>query len=153
MYGPLKFKYANYQNANYTKTGRTSLKFRLINQRGDFSFAFFSGGLLNPKLISVSNFIAFANPKAPLYPRLALGKSWDIMTVTWTSGYNIDEAVPFVEWGWKGQNKSVPLQGHSHFIGTACVEHLQEVWDGAILDSYIQVSLKICGQTWSTHTS
>lgn len=25
------------------------------------------------------------------------------MTVTWTSGYNIDEAIPFVEWGWKGQ--------------------------------------------------
>ncbi|XP_006362452.1 probable inactive purple acid phosphatase 27 [Solanum tuberosum] len=103
---PLKFKYANYQNANYTKTGRTSLKFRLINQRGDFSFAFFSGGVSNPKLIGVSNFVAFANPKAPLYPRLALGKSWDIMTVTWTSGYNIDEAVPFVEWGWKGQEQT-----------------------------------------------
>lgn len=27
------------------------------------------------------------------------------MTVTWTSGYNIDEAVPFVEWGWKGQEQ------------------------------------------------
>ena len=25
------------------------------------------------------------------------------MTVTWTSGYNIDEAVPFVEWGLKGE--------------------------------------------------
>jgi hypothetical protein len=24
------------------------------------------------------------------------------MTVTWTSGYNIKEAVPFVEWGEKG---------------------------------------------------
>ncbi|OIT04744.1 PREDICTED: nucleotide pyrophosphatase/phosphodiesterase-like [Nicotiana attenuata] len=100
---PLKFKFANYNNVNYTRTGKTSLKFRLINQRGDFSFAFFSGGLSNPKLIAISNHIAFANPKAPLYPRLALGKSWDIMTVTWTSGYNIDEAVPFVEWGWKGQ--------------------------------------------------
>lgn len=27
------------------------------------------------------------------------------MTVTWTSGYNIDEAVPFVEWGIKGGNQ------------------------------------------------
>ncbi|XP_019070186.2 nucleotide pyrophosphatase/phosphodiesterase-like isoform X2 [Solanum lycopersicum] len=71
---PLKFKFANYSNVKYTKTGKTSLKFRLINQRGDFSFAFFSGGLQN-------------------------------MTVTWTSGYNIDEAVPFVEWGWKGQEQ------------------------------------------------
>lgn len=25
------------------------------------------------------------------------------MTVTWTSGYNIDEAYPLVQWGWKGQ--------------------------------------------------
>lgn len=25
------------------------------------------------------------------------------MVVTWTSGYNIDEATPFVEWGWADQ--------------------------------------------------
>jgi hypothetical protein len=25
------------------------------------------------------------------------------MTVTWTSGYSIDEAVPFVEWGLTGE--------------------------------------------------
>jgi hypothetical protein len=25
------------------------------------------------------------------------------MTVTWTSGYNVIEAVPFVEWGLKGE--------------------------------------------------
>jgi hypothetical protein len=107
--------------------------------------------------VAVSNFILFANPNAPLYPRLAQGKSWNEvslfklkvpvnssvgcwildsnscticlpqtkllflvslffhillltqicyvmqMTVTWTSGYNINEAVPFVEWGLKGQ--------------------------------------------------
>ena len=28
------------------------------------------------------------------------------MTVTWTSGYDIDEAVPFVEWGPKGGKKT-----------------------------------------------
>jgi hypothetical protein len=33
---------------------------------------------------------------------LAQGKSWNEMTVTWTSGYDIKEAVPFVEWGAKG---------------------------------------------------
>lgn len=27
------------------------------------------------------------------------------MTVTWTSGYNIDEAIAFVEWGMKGQSQ------------------------------------------------
>ena len=110
--------------------------------------------------MAVSNFILFANPNAPLYPRLAQGKSWNEvslfklkvpvnssvgcwildsnsctkclpqakllflvslffrillltqifyvmqMTVTWTSGYNINEAVPFVEWGLKGQSQT-----------------------------------------------
>ncbi|KAG6634945.1 hypothetical protein I3843_11G007400 [Carya illinoinensis] len=103
---PIKFKYANYSNSKYTKTGKTVLKFQLINQRADFSFVLFSGGLSTPKLVAVSNFITFANPKAPLYPRLAQGKSWDEMTVTWTSGYALDEAVPFVEYAVKGQAKA-----------------------------------------------
>ncbi|KAL1549531.1 putative inactive purple acid phosphatase 27 [Salvia divinorum] len=102
---PIKYKYANFSNLNYTNAGKTTLNFQLINQRADFSFALFTGGLDNPKLVAVSNHISFANPKAPLYPRLAQGKSWDIMTVTWTSGYSIDEAVPFVEWGWKGHTQ------------------------------------------------
>ncbi|CAI9098920.1 OLC1v1035653C1 [Oldenlandia corymbosa var. corymbosa] len=62
----------------------------------------FNPSQVQPQLIAVSNTIAFANPKAPVYPRLARGKAWDEMTVTWTSGYNIDEAYPFVEWGMKG---------------------------------------------------
>lgn len=111
----LQYKYANYSNANYNKTGKTTLKFRLINQRADFAFALFSGGLssvslhvhvssvsdnlllqtvfyitcvsnlhilinvrvMQPKLVAISNAIVFANPKAPLYPRLALSKNWD----------------------------------------------------------------------------
>ncbi|KAK2648214.1 hypothetical protein Ddye_015703 [Dipteronia dyeriana] len=99
---PIKYKFANESNFGYTKTGKTSLKFQLINQRSDFSFALFAGGLSEPKLVAVSNVISFANPKAPVYPRLSQGKSWNEMTVTWTSGYNIDETVPFVEWGLKG---------------------------------------------------
>ncbi|XP_030477292.2 probable inactive purple acid phosphatase 27 [Syzygium oleosum] len=102
---PIKYKYANHSNPGYTKTGKASLKFQLINQRADFSFALFSGGVSNPKLVAVSNSIVFANPKAPLYPRLAQGKSWDEMTVTWTSGYDIKEAIPFVEWALKGENQ------------------------------------------------
>ncbi|MBA0761766.1 hypothetical protein Gotri_024361 [Gossypium trilobum] len=57
---------------------------------------------IKPILVAISNPISFTNPKAPLYPRLAQGKSWNEMSVTWTSGYDIDEAVPFVEWGRKG---------------------------------------------------
>ncbi|KAG4207211.1 hypothetical protein ERO13_A03G052200v2 [Gossypium hirsutum] len=68
---PIKYKYANESSSYYEKTGTASLRFQLINQRADFSFALFSGGLSD-------------------------------MTVTWTSGYDIDEAVPFVEWGRKG---------------------------------------------------
>ncbi|KAL3834893.1 hypothetical protein ACJIZ3_009629 [Penstemon smallii] len=102
---PIKYQFANSSNSDYTKTGKASLKFQLINQRADFSFVLFGGGLSNPKLVALSNSISFANPKAPLYPRLAQGKSWNEMTVTWTSGYNIDEAVPFVEWSQKGQHK------------------------------------------------
>ncbi|CAL5441493.1 unnamed protein product [Camellia sinensis] len=102
---PIKYKYATAASSGYTKTGKTIIHFQLINQRSDFSFALFSGGLSNPKLVAISNPITFANPKAPLYPRIAQGKSWDVMTVTWTSGYNIDEAVPLVEWGFKGGNQ------------------------------------------------
>nr|GMD81236.1 probable inactive purple acid phosphatase 27 [Ipomoea batatas] len=93
-----RYNYASF-DSSYKKTGKASLKFQLINQRADFSFALFTGGLSN---VSISNSISFVNPKAPVYPRLALGKSWNEMTVTWTSGYNIDEAVPVVEWGLKG---------------------------------------------------
>lgn len=103
---PIKYQFANFSDSKYAKTGKASLKLQLINQRADFSFALFRGGLSNPKLLAVSNSISFVNPKAPLYPRLASGKSWNEMTVTWTSGYNIDEAIPFVEWGWKGHEQT-----------------------------------------------
>ncbi|KAK8690832.1 hypothetical protein V6N13_074358 [Hibiscus sabdariffa] len=100
---PIKYKYANDSNAEYKRTGKALLKLQLINQRENFSFALFSGGISDPKLVAVSNVVSFVNPKAPLYPRLSQGKSWNEMTVTWTSGYNIIEAVPFVEWGMKGE--------------------------------------------------
>ncbi|KAM4107650.1 hypothetical protein ACB094_04G161900 [Castanea mollissima] len=104
---PIKYMFANHEsNSQYASTGKASLRFQLINQRADFSFALFSGGLANPKLVAVSNFISFDNPKAPLYPRLAQGKSWNEMTVTWTSGYDINEAVPIVEWGRQGETQS-----------------------------------------------
>jgi len=74
---PIKFQFANYTSRNYEHTGKGSLRLQLINQREDFSFALFSGGLLNPKLIAHSKSVTFINPKAPVYPRLAQGKSWN----------------------------------------------------------------------------
>lgn len=108
---PIKYKYANDSNPYYTRTGKVNLEFRLINQRSDFTFALFSGGISAPKLVAISNSTSFANPKAPLYPRLAQGKSWNEMTVTWTSGYDINEAVPMVEWAMKGGPKSLSPAG------------------------------------------
>eukprot|EP00252_Welwitschia_mirabilis_P007823 TRINITY_DN19542_c0_g1_i1.p1 TRINITY_DN19542_c0_g1~~TRINITY_DN19542_c0_g1_i1.p1 ORF type:complete len:622 (+),score=119.14 TRINITY_DN19542_c0_g1_i1:162-2027(+) len=98
---PIKFQYANYSNPEYKETGRGSLQFTLINQRADFAFALFTGGLSNPLLKAISNPVSFVNPKAPAYPRLALGKQWNEMAVTWTSGYGINEAVPLVKWGFQ----------------------------------------------------
>lgn len=42
-----QYKFANDSIDDYTKTGKATLKFQLINQREDFSFALFAGGLLN----------------------------------------------------------------------------------------------------------
>ncbi|KAI3516604.1 hypothetical protein L1887_15526 [Cichorium endivia] len=106
---PIKYQYANYTNPNYKVTGEASLNLQLINQRSDFSFALFTGGLSTPTLVAVSNTVSFVNPNAPNYPRLAHGKMWDEMTVTWTSGYGINEAVPFVEWGQRyGEHRLSP---------------------------------------------
>ncbi|CAA6668361.1 unnamed protein product [Spirodela intermedia] len=66
---PIKYQLANYSNPNYLKTGKSYLKLQLINQRENFVFALFSGGLSNPNLVAVSGVVKFANPKAPVYPR------------------------------------------------------------------------------------
>ncbi|XP_023634192.1 probable inactive purple acid phosphatase 24 isoform X2 [Capsella rubella] len=98
---PIKYIYCN-THPEYMKSGNVTFKLQIINQRADISFALFTNGVQTPHLIGVSNPVAFVNPKAPVYPRLALTKNWDEMTVTWTSGYNINEAVPFIEWSAKG---------------------------------------------------
>ncbi|KAG2653542.1 hypothetical protein PVAP13_1NG460976, partial [Panicum virgatum] len=90
-----------------------SVRFQLINQRYNFSFALFTGGLENPKLIAVSEPISFKNPKAPVFPRLAQGKTHDEMAVTWASGYDISEAYPFVEWGAVGSGAAAQLAARS----------------------------------------
>lgn len=146
---PIKFQYANHSNSQYMESGKGKMKLQLINQRSDFSFALFTGGVFNPKLVAVSNAIAFANPKAPVYPRLAQGKKWNEMTVTWTSGYGIDEAEPFVEWGSIGGEKIQSPAGtltfhrnsmcgapartvgwrHPGFVHTA---FLQELWPNSV---------------------
>ena len=41
------------------------------------------------------------------------------MTVTWTSGYNINKAVPFVEWGLKGESQTQSPAGTLTFSRNA----------------------------------
>lgn len=50
---PIKFQNASYLSPQYKTTGKGFLKLQLINQRSDFSFALFSGGLSNvrPSLV------------------------------------------------------------------------------------------------------
>ncbi|XP_023743653.1 nucleotide pyrophosphatase/phosphodiesterase [Lactuca sativa] len=147
---PIKYKFANHSTFDYIQTGKASLSFQIINQRADFAFALFTGGLENPKLVAVSDPISFANPKAPLWPRLAQGKTWDEMTVTWTSGYNIDEATPVVEWGWKGQSQLSSAGTLTFTRGSMCgppartigwrapgfihTSSLKELWPNTIYD-------------------
>uniref|UniRef100_K3YLE6 Purple acid phosphatase n=1 Tax=Setaria italica TaxID=4555 RepID=K3YLE6_SETIT len=95
---PMKYQYANY-SARYTNPGDGSIRFQLIDQRADFAFALFTGGLENARLVAVSKPVAFRNPKAPVFPRLAHGKIHDEIAVTWTSGYDIAPTYPFVERG------------------------------------------------------
>ncbi|WVZ65481.1 hypothetical protein U9M48_014836 [Paspalum notatum var. saurae] len=102
---PIKYMFANI-SPSFMSSGSGNMSFLVINQRSDCAFGLFSGGKDNPKLIAVSNKISFANPKAPVFPRLSQGKEWNEMAVTWTSGYNINEAYPFVEWKMKGEESS-----------------------------------------------
>ncbi|KAJ7566345.1 hypothetical protein O6H91_02G098000 [Diphasiastrum complanatum] len=96
---PIKYQYANFSSPGYVEDCEGSMKFRLINQRADFAFALFSGDIYQPVLLAVSNIITFAYRKFPAYPRLALGKLWNEVTITWTSGYDLLEATPLVVWG------------------------------------------------------
>ncbi|KAK4350940.1 hypothetical protein RND71_030253 [Anisodus tanguticus] len=43
---------------------------------------------VNPKLVAVSKIVAFANPNAPVYPRLAQGKMWNEDEADGSNEYN-----------------------------------------------------------------
>nr|XP_007153519.1 hypothetical protein PHAVU_003G042300g [Phaseolus vulgaris]ESW25513.1 hypothetical protein PHAVU_003G042300g [Phaseolus vulgaris] len=163
---PIKYQYANYSSPLYKEHGKGFLKLRLINQRSDFSFALFSGGLSNPKLVAVSNKITFANPNAPVYPRLAQGKSWNEMSVTWTSGYGINDAEPLVQWGPKGGDhmhspaETLTLTSESmcgapartvgwRDPGYIHTSHLKELWPNRIYEYKIGHKLNNATLIWS----
>jgi hypothetical protein len=49
----LQYQFAKFKNEGYTKSGKGNLKLQLINQREDFSFALFSGGLMKARLYHI----------------------------------------------------------------------------------------------------
>ncbi|KAL6550303.1 putative inactive purple acid phosphatase 24 [Orobanche minor] len=71
---PVKYQFANFSNSDYSKTGKASTRLQLINT---FPLRCLEVDYQTPQLMAVSKSISFANPKAPLYPRLAQGKSWN----------------------------------------------------------------------------
>nr|XP_034599672.1 probable inactive purple acid phosphatase 24 isoform X2 [Setaria viridis] len=113
---PMKYQYANY-SARYTNPGDGSIRFQLIDQRADFAFALFTGGLENARLVAVSKPVAFRNPKAPVFPRLAHGKIDDEIAVTWTSGYDI---APVEKSRAEPANIEVLLQDRARAAGRVC---------------------------------
>ncbi|OIV99663.1 hypothetical protein TanjilG_17473 [Lupinus angustifolius] len=73
-----------------------SLKFHVVNIRSDIEFAFFSGGYLNPCLVTRSNPIKFDNPKMPLYGHLSsIDSTATSMRLTWVSGDNQPQQVQY----------------------------------------------------------
>lgn len=46
--------YANHSGSNYITAGKAKLSFQIINQRADFSFALFTGGLENVSRLFLS---------------------------------------------------------------------------------------------------
>ncbi|XP_037489296.1 probable inactive purple acid phosphatase 1 [Triticum dicoccoides] len=131
---PIKFQYTNYATTDYAKTGKGSLRLQIINQRSDVSFTLFSGGLSNPELIAHSNSITFANPKAPVYPRLAQEKSWDEDLDLMLNDLMLDDSgqVDIVSrrlhrlsnGAYKGKFKSFLLQAPSRSVATLCVAQI-----------------------------
>lgn len=57
----LQFQFANYSSPKYKDTGKGVLNLQLINQRSDFAFALFSGGLSN--VISPPKKFPWAKPQ------------------------------------------------------------------------------------------
>uniref|UniRef100_A0A453RMM4 Purple acid phosphatase Fn3-like domain-containing protein n=1 Tax=Aegilops tauschii subsp. strangulata TaxID=200361 RepID=A0A453RMM4_AEGTS len=61
---PIKYQYANY-SANYLHGGKGAIRFQLINQRSDFSFALLAGGLENVTISSIRTVLSeILNPFA-----------------------------------------------------------------------------------------
>lgn len=49
-----QYKFANHSTFDYIQTGKASLSFQIINQRADFAFALFTGGLENVCEVTIS---------------------------------------------------------------------------------------------------
>lgn len=94
----LQYKYANHSSPNYVTDGEGSVSFRLIKQRADFAFGFFSGDITN---------VGF------LIPTLCI-----VSFLTWVPAYAIVH-------GYKGAQRLVPSVMLCDFVKEIIVEILE----------------------------
>ena len=57
----MQYQYANYSE-NYIYRGKGSIRLQLINQRSDFSFALFTGGLDNVREMTSAHYNCQSRP-------------------------------------------------------------------------------------------
>jgi hypothetical protein len=62
----MQYQYANYSE-NYIYRGKGSIRLQLINQRSDFSFALFTGGLDNVREMTSAHYNCQSRPAGRLY--------------------------------------------------------------------------------------
>eukprot|EP00731_Ephydatia_muelleri_P019818 Em0012g643a len=94
-HAPVKYQYANY-SGSYMNTGVGSLRFQMINMRGDMIVGFFTGGSQNPVLLAVSDIIQFQNYNEPLQGHLVLGDDPTEVILIWVTQ---EANAPQVLWG------------------------------------------------------
>ena len=90
---PVKFQ-------NATGAAQGQLSFRLLNQRRDGVFVYYTGGLVSPMGVARSVPVTFANPNEPTSIHLALTGVAGKMAVTWTS-WNSSSYMPGPTVRWK----------------------------------------------------
>ncbi len=93
---PIKYAFCK-ADPSYLKTGKSLLKFNMTNVRSDITFYLFTGAFSSPIAIarSASN-VSFANPNAPLRPRVVLSNNPNQLKLLWSSD---SSTLPKLKWG------------------------------------------------------
>lgn len=116
---PLKYDIAA-KSKSHMRRGSGKLVFRLISYRQDVVFAFMRGGLLDPRLVALSEVIRLVHPNEPLQGRLALTAGGPSeMLVQWSTH---NSSRPVVRYGERrGKlSREVPATSHTYTREEMC---------------------------------